>query len=67
MLVENHHHHLRHHHMIQKFEVLHLKVLLLKVGQVIKARVVDFNGEDRKISLSMKALEAPVEEEAVEE
>ena len=40
---------------------------VLKVGQVIKARVVDFNGEDRKISLSMKALEAPVEEEAVEE
>ena len=35
---------------------------VLKVGQVIKARVVDFNGEDRKISLSMKALEAPVEE-----
>ena len=41
--------------------------VVLKVGQVIKARVVDFNGEDRKISLSMKALEAPVEEEAVEE
>ena len=40
---------------------------VLKVGQVIKARVVDFNGEDHKISLSMKALEAPVEEEAVEE
>ena len=40
---------------------------VLKVGQVIKARVVDFNGEDRKISLSMKALEAPVEEETVEE
>ena len=40
---------------------------VLKVGQVIKARVVDFNGEDRKISLSMKALEAPAEEEAVEE
>ena len=40
---------------------------VLKVGQVIKARVVDFNGEDRKISLSMKALEAPVEEAAEEE
>ena len=40
---------------------------VLKIGQVIKAKVVDFNGEDHKISLSMKALEAPVEEEAVEE
>ena len=30
---------------------------VLKVGQEITARVVDFNGEDRKISLSMKALE----------
>ena len=39
----------------------------MRSGQVIKARVVDFNGEDRKISLSMKALEAPVEEETVEE
>ena len=29
--------------------------------------VVDFNGEDKKISLSMKALEAPAEEESVEE
>ena len=35
---------------------------VLKIGQVIKAKVVDFNGEDHKISLSMKALEAPVEE-----
>ena len=30
---------------------------VLKVGQEITAKVVDFNGEDRKISLSMKALE----------
>lgn len=30
---------------------------VLKIGQVITAKVVDFNGEDRKISLSMKALE----------
>lgn len=30
---------------------------ILKIGQVIDARVVDFNGEDKKISLSMKALE----------
>ena len=30
---------------------------ILKVGQVITAKVVDFNGEDKKISLSMKALE----------
>ena len=30
---------------------------MLSVGQVIEAKVVDFNGEDRKISLSMKALE----------
>ena len=37
---------------------------ILSVGQVIEAKVVDFNGEDKKISLSMKALEpvAPVEE-----
>lgn len=30
---------------------------VLSVGQEIEAKVVDFNGEDRKISLSMKALE----------
>ena len=42
---------------------------ILSVGQIIEAKVVDFNGEDKKISLSMKALEnsAPVEEEAPEE
>ena len=35
---------------------------VLSIGQEIEAKVVDFNGEDKKISLSMKALEAPVEE-----
>ena len=30
---------------------------VLSVGQVITAKVVDFNGEDKKISLSMKALQ----------
>ncbi len=35
---------------------------VLKIGQVITAKVVDFNGEDRKISLSMKALENNAEE-----
>ncbi|MEG1575420.1 MAG: S1 RNA-binding domain-containing protein, partial [Clostridium sp.] len=37
---------------------------VLSVGQIITAKVVDFNEADRKISLSMKALEAP---EAMEE
>ena len=32
---------------------------VLKVGQEITAKVVDFNSEDKKISLSIKALEAP--------
>ena len=45
---------------------------VLSIGQEIEAKVVDFNGEDKKISLSMKALEnaapapAPVEEAAEE-
>ena len=48
---------------------------VLQTGQEVTAKVVDFNEEDRKISLSMKALEeraprseepAPVVEEAVE-
>lgn len=39
---------------------------VLSVGQEIEAKVVDFNGEDKKISLSMKALEVPAQEEAVE-
>ena len=42
-------------------------LMYLQVGQEIQAKVVDFNGEDKKISLSMKALEAPAEEESVEE
>ena len=41
---------------------------VLKVGQEIKAKVVDFNNDDKKISLSMKALEADTEqEESIEE
>lgn len=37
---------------------------VLTVGQEIEAKVVDFNGEDKKISLSMKALQqAPAKEE----
>ena len=38
---------------------------ILKVGEIITAKVVDFNGDDKKISLSMKALEnqAPAEDE----
>ena len=36
---------------------------VLSIGQEIEAKVVDFNGEDKKISLSMKALEAPAQAE----
>lgn len=36
---------------------------ILKIGQEITAKIVDFNSEDKKISLSMKALLAPVEAE----
>ena len=42
---------------------------VLSVGQEVEAKVVDFNGEEKKISLSMKVLEpeaAPVEEAAEE-
>ncbi len=38
---------------------------VLSVGQVITAKVVDFNGEDKKISLSMKVLE-PAQEAVAE-
>lgn len=40
---------------------------VLKIGQYIDARVVDFNGEDKKISLSIKALDdyVPADEETV--
>ncbi len=34
---------------------------VLSVGQIITAKVVDFNGADKKISLSIKALQAPAE------
>ncbi len=44
---------------------------VLSIGQIIEAKVVDFNGDDKKISLSMKALEnnnpAPAAEEPAEE
>ncbi|WP_343249177.1 30S ribosomal protein S1 [Diplocloster hominis] len=40
---------------------------VLRAGQEITAKVVDFNGDDRKISLSMKVLEAPLEERTEEE
>ena len=41
---------------------------VLSVGQVIKAKVVDFNEADRKISLSIKALEnaAPANEDVAD-
>ncbi len=40
---------------------------ILSIGQEIEAKVVDFNEEDRKISLSMKALQAPQSESVQEE
>ena len=42
---------------------------ILSIGQIIQAKVVDFNGDERKISLSMKALEntAPAAEAQEEE
>lgn len=41
---------------------------VLQIGQEIEAKVVDFNEADKKISLSMKALEQPpVREEVAEE
>ena len=40
---------------------------VLKVGDEVTAKVVDFNGEEKKISLSMKALEPAAEEAAEEE
>ena len=36
---------------------------VLKVGQEVEAKIVDFNEEDKKISLSIKALNAPETEE----
>ena len=40
---------------------------ILKVNDMIEAKVVDFNEDDKKISLSIKALQAPEKEETVEE
>ena len=39
---------------------------VLKVGQEIEAKIVDFNEEEKKISLSVKALQEDDAEEAVE-
>ena len=39
----------------------------LTVGQEVEAKIVDFNEEDKKISLSIKALIVPEEPEVVEE
>ena len=36
---------------------------VLKIGQEVTAKIVDFNMADKKISLSVKALEAPAQEE----
>lgn len=38
---------------------------VLQIGDEVEAQIVDFNGEDRKISLSMKALEAAQGDEMV--
>ena len=40
---------------------------VLSVGQVITAKVVDFNGEEKKISLSMKALNETAAEDLPDE
>lgn len=40
---------------------------VLSVGQEIEAKVVDFNGEEKKISLSVKALQTKTADEAEEE
>ena len=40
---------------------------VLKIGQEITAKVVEFNKDDKKISLSIKALEAPEKEAEVKE
>ncbi len=38
----------------------------LKIGEKITAKVVDFNGDDKKISLSIKAIDDDMEDTAVE-
>lgn len=40
---------------------------VLKIGQEIEAKIVDFNEEEKKISLSLKAMLVPAEEPAAEE
>lgn len=40
---------------------------VLKVGEEVTAKIIDFNLEDKKISLSMKALLEPLPEETKEE
>ena len=40
---------------------------VLKVGEEITAKVVDFNEDDKKISLSIKALQVPEKKEEPEE
>ncbi len=40
---------------------------VLKVGEEITAKVVDFNEDDKKISLSIKALQVPAKKEEPEE
>ncbi|MCM1105819.1 MAG: 30S ribosomal protein S1 [Blautia sp.] len=40
---------------------------VLKIGQEVEAKIVDFNEEEKKISLSIKALAAPTAESAGEE
>ena len=37
---------------------------VLKIGQEVEAKIVDFNEEDKKISLSIKALTAPADDAA---
>ena len=37
---------------------------VLKIGQEVEAKIVDFNEDDKKISLSIKALIAPAEDAA---
>ena len=37
---------------------------ILKIGQEVEAKIVDFNEDDKKISLSIKALTAPAEDAA---
>ena len=39
---------------------------VLKVGQEVEAKIVDFNEEEKKISLSIKAMFAPEKEEEAE-